>query len=136
MRYAKRSDISLANDMHAVYCAFAEDGDWVYVKIGMSVRPVNRAKAIVCGSPFDIKRFVFCHIGGMKVARRFELVAKSSLLEFRTRGEWYRFKPEMGAEFQRIIRAVYRKALGFDRPLKWTELPYASYHGNPLYDLS
>ncbi|HET9189833.1 MAG TPA: GIY-YIG nuclease family protein [Rudaea sp.] len=116
-----------------MYCAFAEDEGWVYVKIGMSVRPFQRVKTLTTGCPFEIKRFVFCHIGNMHVARSFEALAKGALMDHRTRGEWYRFKPEMGAEFQRIIRAVYRKALGFDRPLKWTEVPYETYHANPMH---
>ena len=126
-----RSSVSLANDIHAIYCAFAEDGGWVYVKVGMSVRPAQRAKAIVCGSPFDIKRFVFCHIGGMKVARSFELILKHMLREHHTRGEWYRFSPEMSGEFKQAVTLAYCRALGFQRAIKWSELRYEDYHVNP-----
>lgn len=133
MRYGRNQPLQIANDMHAVYCGFAEDRGLIYVKVGISVRPVSRAKAIVCGSPLDIKRFVFCHIGDMRMARRFEFYAARELRGHRMRGEWYRFDPSFAPAFRQKIASAYRRA-ACGRTLRWTEVAYADYHIDSRFD--
>lgn len=125
---------AIANDMHAVYCAFSELDDWVWVKVGISVRPASRARQIQAASPFDIKRFVFCHIGAMSAARAFEKLMARRLREFNTRGEWYRFKPTDSDKFKECTRYCFREASWRHAELKWSTLPYAEFHINPTFD--
>lgn len=133
MSLGRWRSLDLATDMHAVYCAFAQEGKYVYVKIGISVRPVQRAKQIQCGSPFDIQRFVFKHIGDKWRAREFEVLAHRALKLFATRGEWYRFPESHGAVFRKVIAETYAAASRSKAPLKWTEVPYADFHFNPMF---
>lgn len=124
---------ALANDMHAVYCAFAELDGWVWVKVGISVRPAQRARAIQATCPFNIKRFVFCHIGAMSAARSFEKRMAHALHEFSTRGEWFRFRPGDSERFRECARVSFRESSWRRAELKWSTLPYAEYHLNPLF---
>lgn len=122
---------SIATDMHAIYCAFAQDRDEIYVKVGMSVRPVQRVRSLVTACPFRIDRFVFSHIGGMEQAQKFEAMVARDLADWRTRGEWYRFKPHAAQSFKTVIQDAYRRACG--RALKWTEVPPSEWQTNPRF---
>jgi hypothetical protein len=124
---------NLASDMHAIYAAFASDRGDVYVKVGSTVRPLQRVRGLVTACPFHIKRFVFCHVGSMKLARGIERATMHKLAEYRTRGEWYRFKAAEADAFKEGIRWAYRRVTG-RRDLKWTEIGREHWSANPLYD--
>lgn len=121
----------LTTDAHWVYCAFAEELDHIYCKVGITVRPVRRAREIACGAPFDIRRFVFCMMGRHSAAREFERRVATALSKYKTRGEWYRFDPGFAPTFRETIADAYQRSSTRGARLKWTELPYNDYHGNP-----
>lgn len=131
----KQIHSTLINDAHFVYCGFAEEAGSVYVKVGISVRPVSRARQIQCGAPFEIKRFVFCMIGRQSAALKFERLVADALKEHRTRGEWYRFDPAFAKVFRETVADAYRRASTRGLRLKWKELAWNEYHGNPLWRL-
>lgn len=113
-------ELTKANDMHFVYSAFAEDGSIVYVKVGQSVKPFSRIKALLTGCPFEIKRAVFCHAGSKRVAEGIEASVKHQLGAFRTRGEWYKFQKDQGSAFSEGMKFCFKRITG--RDLIWSPI--------------
>ena len=113
-------DITKANDMQFVYCAFCEEGDDVYVKIGRSSKPFQRLGDISTYCPFVIKRAVYASVGSLSLAESIERLCMHELKQFRLRGEWYKFKKNQGKEFTSIFHAIYRRKT--KRELRWTHV--------------
>ena len=118
-------EISKRNDMHFVYAFFFQFGDNVHVKVGESTTPYRRLGDIVHGSPFPVTQAVFCHAGPKSVARAFEELVRHALAHARTRGEWYVFHRDAGAEFRAAIATAFAKATG--RTLRWTKIDLVEF---------
>ena len=117
MQQAKLISTLIDRDMHFVYAAFAEFEDKILVKVGRSVTPLKRVKDVSFSSPFPIKQAVFSHVGSKKRAAKFERLVAAKFVDFRTRGEWYMFKPEDAKIFKIAMRRCFASVTA--RQLKW-----------------
>ena len=117
MQQARLISTLIDRDMHFVYAAFAEFDDKILVKVGRSVTPLKRVKDVSFTSPFHIKQAVFAHIGSKKRAAKFERLVAAQFVDFRTRGEWYMFKPEDAKIFKIAMRRCFASVAA--RQLKW-----------------
>lgn len=113
------------DEMHFVYAFFFENGEDIYIKVGESVKPYERLKAVSVGTPFTVSQAVFCHAGGKRVARKFEALVREALTPFRTRGEWYCLRKENSELFRACMKASFAKATG--RKLAWSKIDLAEF---------
>lgn len=123
MKQARLISTLIDRDMHFVYAAFAEFEGKILVKVGRSVTPLKRVRDVSISSPFPIKQAVFSHIGSKKRAATFERMVAAKFVDFRTRGEWYMFKPEDAEIFKIGMRRCFASVAS--RQLKWALIDMA-----------
>lgn len=115
-----RFHIGNATGLVFVYCAFATDGDFVYVKVGISGSPFKRIANWIVGCPFQLEKVVFTHAGFLRDGYAIERSIAHAAKEFRMRGEWYRFSKDQGKVFSQLFMACYKRII--KRDLKWTHM--------------
>lgn len=106
--------------MHAIYAAFFDFRDVVFIKVGRSSKPYHRVMDVAGGCPHVLSAAVFAHAGSLGIAQSIEAFLQHALSEHRTRGEWFMFPKDEGSKFADAIGKAFAKATG--RPLKWTKM--------------
>jgi hypothetical protein len=93
---------------HYVYflVSCAESDDFVYLKIGQTIDPVSRARAIVQGSPLEPLSFHYVRLWSVESARELEKILLTEFAKWSTRGEWFKFSIEDKTEFNNRRKAV------------------------------
>ena len=97
--------------LHAVYVLMCSDApDKLYLKVGMSMRPVQRLMELGTSSPLAPKAFSYVEVGERQKAMMAERLIHKGLAQFRHSGEWFLFNPQ-DAEHKALFNAVLRQVL-------------------------
>lgn len=94
---------------HFVYFLLCDDGECVLIKIGVSESPLARAKDIATGCPFPLQYLGYTEVGTEGAARYVEALIHSSLAQWRTQGEWFRFPVDEHHLFRRRVYPILRE---------------------------
>lgn len=106
--------------MHAVYAAFFDFREFVFIKVGRSAKPYKRVMDVAMGCPLVLSAAVFAHVGDLGKAQSIEARCQSALAEHRSRGEWFVFPKDDGSKFASVMAEAFAKVTA--RPLRWNKM--------------
>jgi Meiotically up-regulated gene 113 len=90
-----------------VYLLVCQDGDPIYVKIGITIQPDHRLRALVNNCPVKAQRFATIRLWSRRKALDIENKLHSTFKQNRVTGEWFKFtldeKQAFNAELRKIL---------------------------------
>lgn len=97
-----------------------EAADPVYAKVGRSVSPRKRARALVTGCPFPVRQLYIAEVGSHRRSVAVERNLHLAMERWHTRGEWFRVRLDERALFNAAWRLVFeRHSLEGGRRPRW-----------------
>jgi hypothetical protein len=108
---------------HYVYLLLCQDsGGPIYVKIGVSISPLERFAQIKANCAVTPKRFAVVELRSRKEAYRLESELLDAYKDWRAVGEWLILNAEDKAVFNAIWKLVFERFAQKGWPLRWTQL--------------
>ena len=105
-----------------VYLLICGDDKTVYVKVGMSQNPLERATALRNTSPLPIDLMATVDMQSRRLALDLECDLHKALQEWRIQGEWFRLSYDDKEKFKVITRVALEPYATKERPLNWTKI--------------
>jgi|SRR5579859_3170539 len=105
-----------------VYLVLCEERGIIFVKVGIADEPIKRLRAIATGCPLDVGVLAYVELPNRAAAFQAERELHIQFQQWRTRGEWFRFKKKDKKPFNTRLRMVLAH---WERPswqMKWTKL--------------
>jgi hypothetical protein len=105
-----------------VYLVLCEEGASIFVKIGISDQPIKRLRELATGCPLVPGVLAYVELPSRPLALLAERGLHSQFTQWRSRGEWFRFRKRDREKFNAGLNTVLSKWKGPSWPMKWTKL--------------
>ena len=99
-------------------CSATEDAGHLYMKIGISERPIERLQEILTGCALEPLTYGAVHVYSRKLALIIENTLHLIFKGWRTNGEWFRFKAEEKDKFNSFRQLAFEKYRSDAWPMK------------------
>lgn len=115
-----------------VYLFVCRSGDDYFVKVGISVSPLERMDQLRSGCPFVPDLLVFCEVGMRALAMKIEAHLHQEFAEWLVHGEWFQMKLVDRRRFNAILREVLAQYSTPSKRLQLTKINAKAYLADRL----
>jgi hypothetical protein len=109
-----------------IYMLMCQDGDPIYIKIGMSDAPLRRLEELRTSCAVTPRVLSFAAVPSRSIASALEVDMHAVMAPWHTTGEWYLFDPTDKHEFNDSWKRVFQKYAKPSWPLKWDKVAVES----------
>lgn len=105
-----------------VYLLMCQDGEPIYIKIGMTDAPSRRLDELRTTCAVTPKIMALAEVPSRKIACALEADLHAAMAPWQTTGEWYLFRSDDKGQFNNTWKMVFEKYAKPGWPLSWTKM--------------